>query len=90
MAKFRGYSLIRLNKAVGNEDVSTKTDYEVTIHNSVGTVTNQVLKLSQIEREWCKLRMKGDRFAMMLGGVVTPISEEEYNAKANPEQETES
>jgi len=34
--------------------------------------------------------MKGDRFAIMLGGVVTTISEEEYNAKANPEQETES
>jgi hypothetical protein len=77
---FRGFTLIKLNKAVGiSSDAETKCDYEVTVVDVLGRVHVKVMKLSQIERDFCKLRMSGDRCAKLAGGVVEIISEEEFD-----------
>lgn len=78
---FRSYRLIRLNKAIGvSEDITTHSDYDITTYDNFGKRTDEVVKLGEIDREWCKLRMTGDRFAKLDGGRCQPISEEEFNA----------
>ena len=75
---FKGYQLIRLNKALGNEDVETKCDYHVTVVDVLGRRTEKLMKLSQIERDFGKLRMNGNRCAKLVSGEVTIISEQEF------------
>jgi len=76
---FRGFALIKLVKAVGGSTLEgVEFSYEVTIHDHFGRVKHSDLKIHTIDKEWCKLRMEGDRFAMMCGGVCKPITEEEY------------
>lgn len=75
---FKGYTLIRLNKAVGNTNVETMCDYDVTIIDVLGRRQDKVLNLSKIERDFGKLRMNGDRYAKLLSGDVMLISEQEF------------
>jgi len=79
--KFRSYRLIRLNKAIGqSDDISTHSDYDVTIYDNFGRGSDVVMKLSEIDKDWCELRMRGDRFAKLDGGRCGPITEEEFDA----------
>jgi hypothetical protein len=80
---FRSYKLIRLNKAIGiSSDITTHSDYDVTIYDNFGRATDTVIKLGEIDREWCELRMTGDRFGKLDGGRCMPISEQEFEALA--------
>lgn len=75
---FRSYRLIRLNQAIGQSQIETMCDYDVTIVDNFGRTNTMVMKLHHIDQDWCKLRMKGDRFAKLDGGKCFPITEEEY------------
>jgi hypothetical protein len=78
---FRSYRLIRLNKAIGqSNDISTHSDYDITTYDNFGKRNDEVVKLNVIDRDWCELRMNGDRFAKLDGGRCMPITEEEFNA----------
>ncbi len=79
---FKGYTLIKLNKAVGNPNVETICDYDVTIVDVLGRKQDKVVKLNQIERDFGKLRMNGNRCAKLAGGEVTVISEQEFERLA--------
>jgi hypothetical protein len=79
MATFRGYRLIRLNKAV---DATTGPDayhYSVTIIDGFGIATDTHLSVSALDTRWTKLRMEGNRFAQESGGQCLPISETEFD-----------
>lgn len=76
---FKGYQLIRLDKAIDESTGIAAFTYETTVHDVFGRASKKNISVSQLDRDWCKLRMQGDRFAMMIGGVVKPITEEEYN-----------
>ena len=80
MNKFIGFSLIRLNKAVGlSHDITTHSEYDVTIHNVFGKAINQVMKIHKIDADWCKLRMlTNEKWAVLKNGMCYSISEEEY------------
>jgi hypothetical protein len=79
--KFKGFSLIKLVKAINwRKELDTLGySYEVIIHDAFGRVKITEMKLNEIEKDWCKLRMTGDRFAISISGTVKSISEEEYN-----------
>ena len=79
---FKGYQLIKLNKALGNENTETMCDYHVTIVDVLGRKTDKVVKLSKIERDFGKLRMNGSRCAKLVSGDVTMISEQEFDKLA--------
>jgi hypothetical protein len=83
---FRGYTTIRLNKALGDANADTTCDYSVTIFDVMGRRKDETLKLSAIERDFGKLRMNGDRFGKLVSGTFTPISEEEFE-RLNPTKE---
>jgi len=75
---FKGYQLIRLNKALGNEDVETKCTYHVTVVDVLGRRTDKVMKLSQIERDFGGLRMNGQRCAKLVSGTTIFVTEQEF------------
>lgn len=76
---FKGYQLIKLNKAVGNVDTDTICDYHVTIVDVLGRKQDKVVKLNTIERDFGKLRMNGSRCAKLVSGDVTMITEAEFD-----------
>lgn len=78
---FKGYSLIRLNKAVDASSVEAY-HYDVTIIDVLGRRTDKFLSVAEVDRDWCKLRMTEDRFAKMVSGTCMPITEEEFNQLA--------
>lgn len=85
---FKGYATIKLIRAVNAVDsspVSESTEgdvmpygYEACITDVMGRVSIKILTTSELDRDWCKLRMNGDRFAKLSGGECKPISENEY------------
>lgn len=79
---FKGYSLIRLNKAVDATQVEAY-NYDVTIVDVLGRSKQAFMNSTKVDRDWCKLRMNGDRFAKMVSGTVTPITEAEFNRLAS-------
>ena len=85
MLKFKGFSLIRLTRAINERDTlgGKPFAYEVTIHDHFGRVKFTELKTHVLDRDWCKLRMEGDRYAMLVGGVCKPITEQEYLSLIN-------
>lgn len=80
---FKGYQLIKLNKALGNENTETMCDYSVTYVDVLGRKHDKVLKLGVIERDFGKLRMNGDRCAKLVSGDVTVITETEFDRLAS-------
>lgn len=80
---FKGYSLIRLNKAVDANSGPDAYTYDVTIVDVLGRSRQAFLHSTKLDRDWTKLRMNGDRFAKMVSGTVTPITEEEFNRLSN-------
>jgi len=80
MAKFRTYQLIQLVRAVGvSGELATKCDYKVQTVDGFGRTEEKIMKLHEVERDWCKLRMTGDRYAKLSSGKCEPISQEEFN-----------
>jgi hypothetical protein len=79
MSSFRGFSLIRLNKAV-DASQHEAYNYDVTIVDILGRITQSFLSVSDVDRNWCGLRMNGDRFAKLQSGECKPITEEEFNS----------
>jgi hypothetical protein len=80
---FKGYQLIKLNKAIGNENTETMCDYHVTTVDVLGRKTDKVLKLNQIERDFGKLRMNGNRCAKVVSGYTELITEQEFERLAS-------
>lgn len=76
---FKGYQLIKLNKAIGNINIETKCDYHVTIVDVMGRKVNKVLNLAKIERDFGILRMNGTRCAKVVSGLTIAITEEEFD-----------
>ena len=77
--KFKGYALMRLVKAIGDSnDAETNADYEVEVFGKFGTEERKVMKLAAIDREYGKMRMKGDRCAIMMGGEVELLDDEDF------------
>ncbi len=77
--KYHGYALIALTKAVGEGTMGAEPfSYEVTIYDKFGRVRHTELKTQEIDHDWCKLRMTGDKFAQLVGSVCRPITEEEW------------
>jgi len=84
---FKGFSLIRLTRAIDESTPGGQAfAYEVTIHDHFGRVKFTELKVHEVDRDWCKLRMEGERFAMMVSGVCKPITEQEYLQLINKEE----
>lgn len=79
--KFIGFALLEMTKATGTEDIRTARTYDITVYDKFGRVQNENLKLNEIEREWGKMRMTGDRFAVLDGSTVSVLSAEEFEAK---------
>lgn len=82
---WKGFALYHLVRAT-NEDTATKSHtYEIVEHSKTGDVTTHEWKIDKVNRELGReYRCKGKnkhRFAMLLGGDVSPLTEEQYQAK---------
>lgn len=87
MSPFRGYSLIQLVKAVGEaSSLEDAFSYEVILHDVLGRKKVDVMTIAKVDRDWCKLRMNGNRMAVMESGVVRVIDWGEWFRLANPEE----
>lgn len=77
--KFYGFQLLKLIQAIGNiKDPENSFCYEVEHYNVFGEKTIKTMKVKQVDRDFGKLRMSGDRYAVLEAGVSRFINSYEY------------
>ena len=85
---FKGFKVIKLIKAVDDTTGPEAFTYETIVHDVFGRSKTEYINVSVLDRDWCKLRMGGDKMAVLhSNGTCQVIDEAEYVRLTTPTKE---